>query len=184
MTTYIALLRGINVSGHNKIKMVELKQLFIDLGFNEVTSYIQSGNVIFASNEKNISKIEKNIKEAIKKKFEYDLKVLVITKNELETVYTTNPYLERDDIDITKICVTFLSEIPTADNIQQIEKFTSSYMDEFKIIEKHIFLHCPTGFARTKLTNNLFERKLKSDATTRNWKTITKLVELSNESIE
>ena len=184
MNTYIALLRGINVSGYNKIKMVDLKQLFIDLSFNNITTYIQSGNVIFQDEENDVSKIENNILKAIKTKFGYDLKVLVITKNELETIFNSNPYLNRSSIDITKLCVTFLSTNPIVENIAEIETLVSNNEDEFKVIGKIIYLHCPTGFAKTKLTNNLFERKLKSIATTRNWKTITKLVELSNESVE
>ena len=184
MNTYIALLRGINVSGYNKIKMVDLKQLFIDLNYNNVTTYIQSGNVIFQDKEDVVSKIENNILKAIKTKFGYDLKVLVITKNELKTIFNSNPYIERSSIDITKLCVTFLSTSPILENISEIEKLVSNNEDKFIVFEKHIFLHCPSGFARTKLTNNLFERKLKSVATTRNWKTVTKLVELSNESIE
>ena len=184
MNTYIALLRGINVSGNNKIKMTDLKQLFIDLNFNNITSYIQSGNVIFQHNGKNISKIENNIKEAIKQKFDYEIKVIVITKKHIQTVFASNPFLKNSNADITKLCVNFLNTPPILENIPEVEKLVSNIEDEFKIVEKHIFSHCPTGFARTKLTNNLFERKLKSDATTRNWKTITKLVELSNIAFE
>tara|TARA_R110001583_G_scaffold412_4_gene3890 strand:+ start:35651 stop:36205 length:555 start_codon:yes stop_codon:yes gene_type:complete len=184
MQTYIALLRGINVSGHNKIKMVDLRLLFNDLKFNNVTTYIQSGNVIFTSSEKDISKIEREIKEAIKKKFDYDVKVLIITKNTIQTVFASNPFMENSNPDITKMCVTFLSDFPESDNIKLLEEYISNYTDEYKINEKHIFLHCPIGFAKTKLTNNLIERKLKVDATSRNWKTITKLVELSNEAFE
>lgn len=103
MTIYIALLRGINVSGHNKIKMVELKQLFNDLGFNEVTTYIQSGNVIFQSEELATNKIEQIIIEAIEKKFGYSIKVLVLTKNDLKTIFESNPFIQRENIDITKL---------------------------------------------------------------------------------
>lgn len=184
MKTYIALLRGINVSGHNKVKMADLKQLFINLNFDNITTYIQSGNVIFSSSENEISKIEENIKDAIKKKFDYDVKVLVITKQDIEKIFASNPFLENQDPDITKMCVTFLSDLPTSENMLKLEKHTSNYTDEYKINEKHIFLHCPSGFAKTKLTNNLIERKLKLDATSRNWKTITKLVELSNQDFE
>jgi len=180
LITYIALLRGINVSGHNKIKMVELKQLFVDLAFQNIITYIQSGNVIFTSTEKKVSTIEDNIKDAIKTTFGYDIKVLVITKNELKTVFTSNPFLESGTIEITKLAVTFLKTTPNLEHLPQITALTSNSEDEFKIIKKSIFLHLPTGSVKTKLTNNLFERKLKSDATTRNWRTVTKLVELSS----
>lgn len=180
MTTYIALLRGINVSGHHKIKMAELKQLFIDLDFENVITYIQSGNIIFSTSKSNISIIENCIIDAIKTTFGYNIKVLVITKNELKNVFTSNPFLKSDTIEISKLAVTFLKTTPILEHLPQIIKLASNSKDEFKIIKKSIFLHLPNGSAKTKLTNNLFERKLKSDATTRNWRTITKLVALSS----
>jgi len=184
LTIYIALLRGINVAGHHKIKMAELKQLFVDLSYTNVITYIQSGNVIFQTKKLNSSKIENDIIKAIKAKFGYDLKVLVITKKELKTTFVSNPFLKKGTIDSTKLGITFLRNTPTLENIPQISALVSNSEDEFKIIEKTIYLHLPTGSAKTKLTNNLFERKLKTDATTRNWKTITKLVELSSQKIE
>lgn len=180
MITYIALLRGINVGGHNKIKMIELKQLFVDLNYTNIRTYIQSGNVIFQSKEHTILKIENNIIKALKTIFGYELKVIVITKEELKIAFNSNPYLKINAIDLTKLGVIFLRNTPSLENAPQIEELVSNSEDEFKIIEKTIYLHCPTGFAKTKLTNNLFERKLKSDATSRNWKTVTKLIELSN----
>ncbi|MFK5958699.1 MAG: DUF1697 domain-containing protein [Lutibacter sp.] len=184
MKTYIALLRGINVSGHHKIKMIELRQLFNGLNFKNVSTYIQSGNVIFTSTKNNISKIENSIIEAVKIKFGYDVKVIVITKNELGIIFKSNPFLETSTIEITKLSVTFLKKIPNLENIPQIEELVLNTKDDFKLIEKSIYLYLPTGAAKTKLTNNLFERKLKIDATTRNWKTVTKLVELSSQTIE
>lgn len=181
MTIYIALLRGINVSGHNKIKMVELKQLFIDLGFNEVTTYIQSGNVIFQSEELATNKIEQIIIEAIEKKFGYSIKVLVLTKNDLKTIFESNPFIQRENIDITKLHVTILKTKPETEGIESIENLIVTSDDEFKILNKSVFLYCPNGAGNTKLTINLFEKKLKTVATSRNWKTITKLVELSNQ---
>ena len=179
MKTYIALLRGINVSGKNLIKMAELKVLFTKIGLNNVITYIQSGNVIFTSETNKTLEIETRIIKAIKTKFGYDLKVLVITKKELEITYNSNPYTEISTIDITKLCVIFLRNTPTLENVSQIKKLVANSKDEFEIAKKSVYLHCPTGFAKTKLTNNLFERKLKTDATTRNWRTITKLLELS-----
>jgi len=184
MNSYIALLRGINVSGHNKIKMADLRELFSNLNFSAITTYIQSGNVIFKSTDIDISKIESSIKEAIKKKFNYDVKVLVITKKDIETVFASNPFLKNKTPDITKLCVTFLSGEPTIDGLLRLEDVASKGEDEFKMTDKFLYLHCPSSFAKTKLTNNLIERKLKVDATSRNWKTITKLVELSNQTFE
>ena len=184
MNNYIALLRGINVSGHNKIKMADLKKLFLDFNFKNVRTYIQSGNVLFQTDEKSKSKITTTIAVAINNKFNYNIKVVVITKREIKTVFTSNPFLKNNTPDITKLCVTFLSENPNTDGVHQLEEIANKSEDEFSINGKFVYLHCPSSFAKTKLTNNLFERKLKADATSRNWKTITKLVELSNETFE
>ncbi|MFD1294457.1 DUF1697 domain-containing protein [Lutibacter holmesii] len=180
MVTFIALLRGINVSGHNKIKMANLKQLFLNNGFSEVETYIQSGNVIFKSKELNTLKIEQRIITSIEKQFGFTIKVLVLTKTELSTVFSSNPFLDREFIDISKLCVTFLSATPTLETISEIKELGLKNNDEFYLNNNTVYLHCPNGFGKTKLTNNLFERKFKVNATTRNWKTITKLIELSN----
>lgn len=180
MTTYIAFLRGINVSGHNKIKMIELKQLFIDIGFSEITTYIQSGNVVFKTTEKNTSKIAQSIINAIQQQFGYSIKVLILTKIALSQIYNSNPFIERNnEIDISKLCVTLLDNIPTPEGVNLLEGINTNTTDEFLVKDKTVYLNCPNGFGKTKLTNNLFERKLKVNATTRNWKTITKLIELS-----
>jgi uncharacterized protein (DUF1697 family) len=182
MTTYIALLRGINVSGHHKIKMAELKQLFLDLGYHDVSTYIQSGNVIFKSYIKEPILIEDTIISAISKHFGHAIKVLILTKNELTTIFNSNPFLAKDaTIDISKLHVTILNKKPDLAEIQPIEILVANSNDEFQLVENTIYLHCPNGYGNTKLNNNLFEKKLIATATTRNWKTISKLVELSNQ---
>jgi uncharacterized protein (DUF1697 family) len=181
MTTYIALLRGINVSGKNIIKMVELKQLFLDLGYHNVITYIQSGNVIFKSNIKEPLLLEDTIVSGISKRFGYTVNVLVLTKNELTTIFNANPFLAKDPtMDISKLHVTLLNTEPDLSNKHQIEMLVINSEDEFIIHENSVYLYCPNGQAKTKLTNNLFQKKLNSAATTRNWKTVTKLVKLSN----
>ncbi len=179
--TYIALLRGINVSGSNKIKMAELKQLFLDLGYKDVSTYIQSGNVIFTSNIKEPILIEDTIISAISKHFGYAIKVLVLTKNELTTIFNSNPFLAKDPtLDISKLYVTILNTKRDLAVIPPIEILIETSDDEFQLIENTIYLYCPNGYGKTKLNNNLFEKKLKVSATTRNWNTISKLVELNN----
>jgi uncharacterized protein (DUF1697 family) len=177
--TYIALLRGINVSGHHKIKMTELKQLFIELGFVNVTTYIQSGNVVFQTNLEELDKIEQQILNGIHQTFGHKIQVLVLNKKSLETIFNSNLFLQKSGIDISKLHVTLLSNEPVYEGIKQINEMTTN-QDEFDIVDKCIYLYCPNGYGNTKLNNNLFEKKLKVSATTRNWNTISKLVELSN----
>ncbi len=179
MTTHIALLRGINVSGHNKIKMAELKQLFIDLGFNEVTTYIQSGNVIFQSEQTTISKIEQQIVELVKKEFGHIIKVLVLTKKQLKTVFESNPFLKNKAIDIKALYAILLKDNYIAEGIKLIEPYLTNN-EELKLIDNCVYINYPIGAGKSKLTINIIEKKLKTIATSRNWRTITKLVELSN----
>ena len=184
MKTYIALLRGINVSGKNSLKMVDLKQLFMDLKFHNVLTYIQSGNVLFQSNKTDCRNIEIQITKAIAQQFNYSINVLVINKQTLEAIFQQNPFKQRPAIDISKLHVTLLNNQPDSKNITQLENLQLTNNDEYQILGKSIYLYCPNGYGKTKLTNNFFEKKIKTSATTRNWKTITKLLELSNQTIE
>jgi uncharacterized protein (DUF1697 family) len=179
MTTYIALLRGINVSGHNKIKMVALKQSFIQLGFNEVVTYIQSGNIIFQTKENDGLKIEQQIITQINKDFGHTIKALVLSKKQLNTVFVSNLFLKRKTIDIKTLYVAILKDNFDVEGIKQIEPFLTN-SEEIKIVENYAFLYYPNSAGNSKLSTNLIERKLKTTATSRNWRTITKLIELSN----
>jgi uncharacterized protein (DUF1697 family) len=105
--------------------------------------------------------------------------VLVLNKKSLETIFNSNLFLQKSGIDISKLHVTLLSNEPVYEGIKQINEMTTN-QDEFDIVDKCIYLYCPNGYGNTKLNNNLFEKKLKVSATTRNWNTISKLVELSN----
>lgn len=179
MITHIALLRGINVSGHNKIKMVELKQLFLNLGFTDVTTYIQSGNVIFKSSEINNSKIEQQIIEHVKQLFGHTINVLVLTKKNLNTVFVSNPFLQNKAIDIKTLYAILLKDNYFTEGIKLIEPYLTN-KEELKVIGNCAYIHYPSGAGKSKLTINIIEKKLKTTATSRNWRTITKLVELSN----
>jgi uncharacterized protein (DUF1697 family) len=180
MPTYIALLRGINVSGQRLIKMTDLKELFEAQGFQNVQTYIQSGNVIFSSKEKSSDKIKNIISNSIKQKFGFDVGVLVITPDKIEYVLKNNPYIKKKK-DIDRLYVTFLSGLPSSENIKKLNLIDYS-PEEYIMDDKLVYLHVPNGYGKAKLNNNLFENKLKVEATTRNWKTINKLWELSNES--
>lgn len=184
METYIALLRGINVGGHNKIKIFELKEIFVDLGYFDVVSYIQSGNVIFNSKKIHTVGIEKSIMDAIEKKFAYSIKVLVLTKTELTTIFNSNPFILKHNLDVSKLSITLLNYKPELGEVVKIQNVVNSSDDTFEIINKSVYLYLPDGSRNTKLTNNLFEKKLKYSATSRNRRTITKLVELSTQKFE
>jgi uncharacterized protein (DUF1697 family) len=180
METYISILRGINVSGHKKIQMNDLKTLYEDLKFKNVTTYIQSGNVVFKASKQRDEVLAKKIEAAIYSK--YDFEVPVITRNveEMKNTISINPFLKDTGIDKEKLHVTFLEEIPDKTKVDSIKNIDYS-PDKLIITGKEIFLYCPNGYGITKLSNNFFENKLKVNATTRNWKTVNKLVEIAED---
>ena len=180
MQTFISILRGINVSGQKKILMEDLKALYENLKFKEVTTYIQSGNVIFKS-ERKFSELElaKKIETAIFKKYDFTVPVIIRRAEELAKIIATNPFLEEKNINIDKLHVTFLSEIPIEGDLESIQNI-NFLPDRFIVIGKEVFLYTPGGYGITKLSNKCFENKLKVTATTRNWRTVNKLFEMAS----
>jgi uncharacterized protein (DUF1697 family) len=176
-TTYISILRGINVGGHKKIKMDALRQLYNSLGYEGVQSYIQSGNVVFQTIKTDTTVLEKDISEKIMETFGFDVRVLVLTAEEFKNAVDNNPFSEDKTIDSATLHLTFLSAQPENSLIERLP--TNFAPDEFRISGKVIYIHCPNGYGNTKLTNTFFENKLKVAATNRNLKTCNELVALS-----
>lgn len=178
MKTYIALLRGINVSGKNIIKMEALKKMFFDLGFKKVKTYIQSGNVIF-TNGQNLSKtvLSQLITSKIKVTFELDIPVLLLENEELRTNIAQLPF---SDYEEKNIYLTFLNEYIKNSNLDKILEKRSEG-ETIHIIENVIYLECKNGYGNTKITNAFLEKQLKVLCTTRNLKTSRKLLELSTD---
>ncbi len=178
MNTYISLLRGINVSGQKKIKMADLRQLYTDLGFAHVKSYLQSGNVVFQSPETDTVQLVSQIQAAIQAVYGFEVPVLIRKAADLQRIVETSPY--RDQEDIKTLYVTFFNTPPAAERIAAIEA-PENCKDEFTIGSDEALLYVPTGFGRTKINNNWFERNLKVTCTTRNWKTVNALIALGSE---
>lgn len=183
MKLYIALLRGINVSGHKIIKMELLRKAMADSGFNNVSTYIQSGNILFQSNEKDPLVLEKQIADIIKKHFTFDVPVIVITPDELKAVVHNNPYAEQKIHDSAQPYVAFLSETPAPKAVSLLQSVDFGN-DTIAYIGKALYLLYANSAADTKLSNAIIENKLKIRATTRNWKTVCKLIELSQNLLE
>ncbi len=174
MTTYIAILRGINVSGHKMMKMEALRRLCEALGFKMVQTYIQSGNIIFNFSKAKSEELEKKIAFKILEEFKFEVPVLVMEADEVIAAIKNNPFVNKKLIDLTKLHVTFLAEEPEQAAVSKIR--SEDYApDEFMIHGKTVYLYCPGGYGNTKLSNNFFERTLKVMATTRNWKTVNAL---------
>jgi uncharacterized protein (DUF1697 family) len=178
MKTYIALLKGINVSGQKTIKMADLKLLFEELNFKNVITYIQSGNVIFNSKINYAEKLQKLISNKIKEQYSFGVEVIIKTPSELEYVLNNNPFLKKKK-EADKLYITFLQTQPTSENIEKL-KIADFSPEEFVFENTYIFLFFPNGYGNAKMNNNFFEKKLKVPSTSRNWQTVNKLFELSN----
>lgn len=178
METYLAILRGINVGGKNKIKMSDLVEKLQALNLKELKTYIQSGNVVFKHPSVPANKLADQISHLIKKEFGFDVPVIVLPLTEIQEIISKNPYVQDHTKDEKSLHVTFLDESPDLANIEKLDGYSDS-PNEFAIARNAVYLFCPNGYSKTKLTNQFFERKLHVTATTRNWQTTLKLAELA-----
>ncbi|TYA53088.1 DUF1697 domain-containing protein [Formosa maritima] len=175
MITYIALLKGINVGGHKKVPMAELRDLLGKSGFEKVQTYIQSGNVILQSSEKNRLKIEASVKSAIVDYFGFEVSVLVLTRKDLKRIVDNSPFnVEKKKASYFMM----LHDIPD-DDLVKIASEKIYENEAYKIIEDCIYYYSAKGFAKTKFNANFFERKLKTFVTARNYNTMVKLLAMS-----
>jgi len=168
------MLRGINVSGQKKIQMVELRKMYVSLNLANVETYLQSGNVVFDSIEQDSSKLGESIEEQIEQSFGYAVPVFIRDTNDFQRIVERNPFLNQKNKDLSKLHVTFLYTSPSESKLSNLSIHKND-PDEFSIADREIFLFCPNGYGRTKLSNSFLERKLYIRATTRNWKTVNAL---------
>jgi len=180
MTTYIALLRGINVSGQNAIRMPDLQASLSALGFSDVQTYLQSGNVIFSIGKSKESKLAAAIQARIKQDFELEVPVLVMAANELEHVVKSNPLWPKAGGEEKLLHSTFLFEPVSADRFEALQ-LPAAGGERAVQVGRAVLLHCPHGYGKTKLNNSYFERALGVPATTRNWRTVLALLQLCSE---
>jgi uncharacterized protein (DUF1697 family) len=183
LTIYIALLRGINVGGKNKIKMADLKSMFEGTGMCRVKTYIQSGNVLFQSDEEEET-LRQKLEQEIEATFGFAIKVILRSSEALKKVTENCPF-SKDEIAAAEataegesLYVSFLLQEPSEEGIKRLEAYKSE-TEEYKIVDRDIYLLFPQSILKSKLANNL--HKLDVPVTVRNWKTVTKLVALVNE---
>jgi len=180
MTTHLALLRGINVSGHNMIKMEALKAALEAIGFQNVQTYIQSGNVFVDTDEENASKVGFIIKQEIFKVFGHEVPIVVVNKNDLAVCFKNNPYLKETDVDIKKLYVAFVSTTLKNESINDL-KISQFKPDEASIDGNKIYIKYAVGAGKTRFDQKYIEKKLNVTATVRNWNTITQLLKIYEE---
>ncbi len=174
---YIAILRGINVGGHRKILMKVFKEQLKELGFTDIITYIQSGNVIFSSDEPYCLALGKTIKDFIAEEYVYDVPVIVRTVEEWQEVIANNPLIPDGDYDINRYLVILLDKEPDPKSVKDLNQLDFS-PDKFVVVGKNIYLYSAGPVHKSKLTINMFEKKLGVVASARNWKTVLRIKEL------
>ncbi len=179
MPVTIALLRGINVGGKKKIKMADLRALFADLGMAGSQTLLQSGNVVFQSEQTDHSAIVRQIEQGIEQRFGFHSTVLLRTHAQFRDSVSQHP-LAADDADPSKLVIMFLSDNPTLDAMVDLMELHIG-PETIHIMGMEAYLYYPDGLGRSKLTNAFIERKLKVSGTARNWNTVTKLLALAKQ---
>ncbi len=173
-TRYVAFLRGVNVGGKAILPMKDLKSLFEEAGCAHVATYIQSGNVVFTATAEILKTLDASMTVRIKEQYGHTTRLVIRDATQMQTIFGNNPFLDRED-NPSKLHVVFLAHPPTAPNA--LDPFRSP-PDEFRVVGQEIYLHLPNGAADTKLTNAWFDSKLKTISTARNWRTVTKMLEM------
>jgi uncharacterized protein (DUF1697 family) len=175
MTTYVALLRGINVGGHNKVAMADLRRLFVDLGHGDVRTHIQSGNVVFSS-RLGEARLRSTIEDALATTIGVPAKVAIRSARQLAAVVDGNPFLG-PDVDPASLYVGFLVDAPDASVVAGLKPPAQG--DTYRVVGREVFLSYPGGYGRTKLTGASLEKSLGVPVTVRNWRVVGTLAELA-----
>jgi uncharacterized protein (DUF1697 family) len=175
---YIAMLRGINVTGHNPVRMSRLRELFSRLGLEPARTYIQSGNVVFKAAKRSAADLSKAIEREILREFGFAIAVFCRTAAEMADVIQRHPLAKVKGVDLTRLHVSFLAEVPNEAAVQKLAGLAAGD-EQLRCDGRELYLYCPDGYGNSKLANTNVERVLKVAATTRNWKTVNTLYEMS-----
>lgn len=180
MPTYISLIRGINVGGHKTVKMDELRKAVEALGFAQVRTYVQSGNLVFQGARQPTTAISKKLEGVILKTFGHEVSVITKTPEELKAAIERNPFAKRKAVAENRLYVTFLSGCPDAAQVKKLDA-VSSGDDEYRWRDEILYFHLPNGAGNSKLVTAPFEKWFSLRATTRNWRTVNNLLQMATE---
>lgn len=180
MAVLISMLRGVNVGPHNRIKMDELRAVYKRLGFDDPRTYVQSGNVIFSTKDKDIKQIALKIQDGIEKKFKFRPEVIVRSADDLRRAIAASPFADRPSLEPSKILVTFLSGPPAREAHTVFEKFRD-YREEIHLRGAELYIYFPNGAGKSKLPWSSVEKLLKVTGTARNWNSVTKMLAMAEE---
>jgi uncharacterized protein (DUF1697 family) len=177
---FIALLRGINVSGHNKIPMSELRSLCAELGWEDVQSYIQSGNLVFQS-QSTPTKLETELEQAIERRFGLSIQIIVRAAAVWPDYVRDNPYLDASESEPNAVMLVLSKLAPKEDAVEKLQERAVT-KERIVQIGDALWLHYAAGVAKSKLSPALLARFVGSPVTMRNWRTVLKLHEMARPS--
>jgi uncharacterized protein (DUF1697 family) len=178
MPVIISMLRGVNVGTHNRIKMDALRALYESLGLREAQTYVQSGNVVFRTDKRDLIALAERIESAIDRTFGFRPSVILRTTSELREVIARNPFANRSGIEPSKLLVNFLASDPGTRICDQVLSI-KTHPEELHITGRELYIYFPNGMARPKMSWALLEKALKTPGTGRNWNSVTKLLEMA-----
>ena len=178
MAVLISMLRAVNVGGHNKIKMDALRALYESLKLRDPQTYVQSGNVVFRTNERDLALLTKRIQNGIERTFGFRPAVIVRTPSELRDVIARNPFAKRRGIDPSRLLVTFLASDPGPEARDKVLRIKTD-PEELRMDGRELYIYFSNGMARPKLSWAVIEKTLKTPGTGRNWNSVTKLLEIA-----
>ena len=178
MAAIISLLRAVNVTGYNRVKMDALRELYESLGLSGAQTYIQSGNVVFRTEAKDLARLQKRIEDAIEKSCGFRTGVVLRSSAELKDIIRRNPFAKRSGIEPNRLVVSFLTGAPAPESKQRIAQIKVG-PEELVLDGRELYIYYGGGIGSSKLTPAVIERALKVSGTARNWNTITKLLEMA-----
>jgi uncharacterized protein (DUF1697 family) len=178
MTTFVAMLRSVNVAGRNRLPMADLRALMSSLGFEGAATYLQSGNVVF-SGTGTPEAVGRAIEEKITAELGLEVPVVMRSRRQLQKTIESTTF-SRPDVDPKTRHVTFLAQLPEPQAVEGLVAMDGQFgTDRFEVAGCDVFLHCPGGYGETKLSNVFLERRLGVVATTRNWRTVLALADMA-----
>jgi uncharacterized protein (DUF1697 family) len=178
MAAVISLLRAVNVAGHNQVKMDALRELYETLGLRGAQSYVQSGNVVFRTEAKDLVRLQKRIEDGIEKRFGFRTVVVLRSSVELKDIIGRNPFAKRSGIEPNRLMVSFLAGQPGEEAKEKIVQIKVG-PEELRLDGRELYIYYAGGMGTSKLTPAVLERALKVSGTARNWNTVTKLLAMA-----